>query len=61
MSDQLTTRKIALGVAWGVLAAAAVMWLVWRGFQPSETECAIQRADYALGNIPAHEVDDACR
>lgn len=50
-------RVIALGIVVGVIALA--MWVNLS--QPSDADCAAQRADYALGNIAAHEVDPACR
>lgn len=57
----LSTTRIAVGVTVGILVAAALIFTVWKASQPSEFDCAVQRTDYELGNIQAHEVDDACR
>ncbi len=48
-------------MAVGVLLAAAVIFGVWRASQPSDFDCAAQRADLALGNIESFEMDSACR
>lgn len=47
-------------VAVGILAALATVFVIVRITQPSDVECASQRADYALDNIELYEVDDAC-
>jgi hypothetical protein len=44
-----------------VLAAAAVIFAVWQSGQPSDFDCAAQRADYELGNLESYEIDDECR
>ncbi len=57
----MSTTRITVAVMLGVLAAATVIFAVWQSSQPSDFDCAAQRADYQLGNIEAYEVDDACR
>lgn len=57
----MPVAKLVVGVAVGVLLAAAVIFAVYRANQPSDFDCAAQRAEYALGNIEAWEIDDACR
>lgn len=56
-----STWRLAAAVMVGVLAAAAVIFVVWQANQPSDFDCAAQRADYSLGNIDAWEVDQSCR
>lgn len=45
-------------VALGILIAAAVLFAAYRSTLPSDTECAIQRTDVALGERVA--VESAC-
>ena len=59
--DRLTTSRIAIAVAVGVLLAAGIIYVVWSANQPSDFDCAAQQADYQLGNIELYEIDDACR
>lgn len=65
MSDQViertSTTRLAVAVLVGVLAAAAVIFVVWQANQPSDFDCAAQRADYQLGNIESYEMDSKCR
>lgn len=60
LGDRLSTRRIAIGVAAGVLLAAGVIFGLWRASQPSEFDCSIQRSEYLLGDRAAYDVDDAC-
>ncbi len=53
--------RTAVAVMVGILAAAAVIFVVWQASQPSDFDCAIQRADYEFGNIESYEIDPACR
>lgn len=48
-------------VAVGILAAVAVIAVVYKVSQPSDLDCAIQRAEHATGERAAYEVDDACK
>jgi hypothetical protein len=61
LGAKASTRRITIGVAGGVLAAAAVIFGVWQASQPSDFDCAVQHADVQLGNLQPYEVDDACR
>lgn len=59
--ERTSTTRLAVAVLVGVLAAAAVIFVVWQTSQPSDFDCAMQRADYQLGKIEVYEIDDACR
>lgn len=61
LGERLSGRRIALAVAAGVLAAAAVIYAVWSANQPSDFDCAIQRTDVELGRLQPWELNDACR
>lgn len=56
-----STWRLAAAVMVGVLAAAAVLVVVWQVSRPSEFDCAVQRTDAELGNIERWEVDQSCR
>lgn len=48
-------------IAAGILIAAAVIWGVYEARQPSDLDCALQRAEHAVGDLPLHEVHESCR
>lgn len=45
-------------VAIGILAALAVLWIVWRMSTPTDLDCSMQRADQALGKRDS--IDSSC-
>lgn len=53
--------KLVIGVALGVLLAAAVIVGVYQANQPSDFDCAVQRAEYSMEKRTLYEVDTACR
>ena len=53
--------KLVVGVALGVLLAAAVVVGIYQANQPSDFDCALQRSEYLMDNREIYEVDDACR
>ena len=57
----MTTRKIALGVALGILAALAVVFVIYQWSQPSDLECSLERANVLTGQMSQYEINDACR
>lgn len=59
--ERASTTRMTVSVMVGILAAAAVIFLVWQASQPSDFDCAAQRANYELGNIESFEIDRACR
>lgn len=61
LGERLSVRRIAVAVAVGLLVAAAVVYGIYAANQPSDFDCAAQRADVALGNLQPYDVDDACR
>lgn len=60
-SQTRSAFRLALAVMAGVLGAAAIIYVIWAANQPSDFDCAAQRADYELGNIELYELDRACR
>lgn len=57
----VSVPRLAIGVALGILVAAAVIWAIWSASQPSELDCLIQQTDYTMGEITLAEMDPACR
>lgn len=57
----ITATRIAVSVTVAILAAAAIIYGIYAASQPSDFECAVQRADVELGNLQPYDVDDACR